>query len=129
MALNPYNPTSNDSVKAWARIHGNGEQTHVHVLDVGDDYIVVAVDIDPRDYEPVASDLLAYDPTLEGAVERAQRWMESNPKGIAGGDGQANGSGGSKLMGALKKLNDYGNSLADQQQHQEHDDQEPQQQS
>lgn len=117
MAENPYSETTNDAVNSWARIHGNGEQTHVHIVTIADDYAAVALDVDPREYEPVAAELLAFDPTLEGAMERARRWMETHPKGVLGdAAGDGGGGMGSAVVEGLKKLNDYGNNLADQQQ-------------
>lgn len=111
----PYNDTDDDLVATYRRVHANGEQTHVAVLSAGsNDYVAVAYDIDPRDYVPVAAECVAFDPTLEGVCERARRWMQQHPKGVAGADesGEGGGSGG-RMLGAVmqmgKKLNDYGN--------------------
>lgn len=105
--------------RAWHRVHGNSEQTHVLVVDLGEHYAAVALDVDPREFDPVAADILAFDPTPEGAQTRAERWMETHPKGILGDGGDGGGGIGGKLVGGLRKLNDYGNDLAQQQQPQQ----------
>lgn len=91
-----------ETAESWTRIHGNGEQTRVAILDVGVGFVAVAVDIDPRTYQPVDAELVAYDPTLPGAEQRAERWLQSHAKGVSPGDG---GSGLlSAIWGGLKKL-------------------------
>lgn len=113
-----YSSTKEDIVKTYRRIHANGEQTHVAIITVGEDnYAAIAYDVDPRDYDPVAGEIIAFDPTLEGAVERADRWMDTHPKGILGGQ-EDDDSGGlwSAVMRGLKKLNDYGNDMIEEQQ-------------
>lgn len=116
MTVNPYSDASGTTKDAWARVHGNGEQTHVVLLSVGNDsHVAVAYDIDPRSFEPLAAEAIAYDPTIEGCRTRATRWMEEHPKGILG-DGSGGGSGVvSKMVDGVKKLNEYGNDLAEQQ--------------
>lgn len=117
----PYNDTDDDLVKTYRRVHANGEQTHVAILSAGSDYYVaVAYDIDPRDFIPVAAECVAFDPTLEGVCERAQRWMERHPKGVMG---ENESGGGSRFMSAIvkgaNKLNDYGNQQVQQMQEQQ----------
>lgn len=121
MAL-PYTDTDDDLVHTYRRVHANGEQTHVAVLTAGDSrYVAVAYDIDPAELVPVGAECVAFDPTLEGVVERARRWMEQHPKGVLG-DEQGGGRG-SKLVGAIvkgaNKLNDYGNQQMEQMQEQQ----------
>jgi len=87
---------------AYQRVHANGEQTHVHITTAGDRYAVVAVDLDPRDYDAPAAEPIAYSPTLGAAREQARTWMEQHPKGVlqdAGGT-----SWTAKLWSALQKL-------------------------
>jgi len=114
----PYTDSDEDVVKTYRRVHANGEQTHVALLSAGsDDYVAVAYDIDPREYRPVAAECVAFDPTLEGVCERARRWMQRHPKGVAeASDGGSDGGG--RVMGAVmkmgKKLNDYGNQQIEQ---------------
>lgn len=109
-----YQYSDEDHVKSWKRIHGNGEETHVHIVSCGERYVVLAGDVDPREFAAVGSGAIAYSPTLEAAQERAEAWMEQHPKGILG-ESESSGGVGSKLIGALRKLNDYGNSLQEQQ--------------
>jgi len=110
-----YTESPEDIVKTWFRSHQNSEQTRVSILSAGDDaYVAVAYDVDLGDYSPVAAELIAFDPTLEGAHQRATRWMERNPKGVAYQDGDESGDGGGgKVVSVLKRLaknvNDYGN--------------------
>lgn len=112
-----YGDTKEDIVKTYRRIHANGEQTHVAIISVGeDDYAAISYDVDPRDYDPVAGKLIAFDPTLEGAVERADRWMETHPKGILGTQDEDGDGLWDSVMRALKKLNDYGNDMIEEQQ-------------
>lgn len=106
MSEHAYQDYEHGYAHSWKRIHGNAEETHVFIMEQTDDYLVLAMDIDPRDWEPVAAEAVAYEPTLEGAVKRSESWMRENPKGIAGGED------GSRIMGALKKIaektDDYG---------------------
>lgn len=101
-----YTESDETIVHSYRRIHANGEQTHVHILSTGDRYTVVAADVDPREFVPVAGETIGYEPTVESAQERAQAWMEANSKGIAESDGKGN-----VIVRLLKKLNDYGNDL------------------
>lgn len=105
-----YQDATEKVAQSWKRIHANGEETHVHILTAGERHAAIAVDINPIDFEIVDSAVISYSPTKEGATEQAYAWMEQHPKGVAGG-----GGGGSRLMGLLKKINDYGENLADQQ--------------
>lgn len=85
---------------AWQRVHANGEQTRVVILPWGDAFAVIAADIDPADFEGLAAEVVAVDPTAAGAEERARRWLTANPKGVApGGDGFA-----SRLWNGIKRL-------------------------
>lgn len=86
----------------WRRIHANGEETHVRLLDCGDRCVVVAFDVDPREFAAVASECIAYSPTRDAAKERAVAWMEQNPRGVAGDGG--GGGFASKMVSGLKKL-------------------------
>lgn len=98
---------------SFVRTHANGEQTYVAILGAGEDrYVAVAYDVDPGELQPTDADCVAYGPTLNGVAERARRWMESNPKGVLG---TADGSNGivARLVGALRRLNDYGNDQLD----------------
>lgn len=113
-----YTDTAEDIVHSYRRVHANSEQTHVVVLSAGNDrYAVVAYDLDPVDLQPVAAEAVAFDPTLDGAVERARRWMEAHPRGVAGGGAGAE-SWGQKLKRALlmagQKLDEYGNRQMEQ---------------
>lgn len=112
----PYNDTDDDLVRTHGRVHGNGEQTHVAMLSCGDRaYVAVAYDVRPQDYTPIAADIVAYDPTIEGVRAKAEKWMERNPKGIAPGDDGGGGRGWMRaIVAGAKRLNDYGNSLAEQ---------------
>lgn len=115
-----YDQTSDDVVATHRRVHANGEQTHVAILSVSErDYAAVAFDLNPADFEPVAAACVGYDPTLEGITERAERWMDTHPRGVLGGEGEDSG-GGSKVLAYLKrvamKLNEYGNQQIEQQQ-------------
>lgn len=90
--------------RSWRRVHANSEQTYVYVVSTGDaGYAAIAADVDPREYKPVEAEIIAYDPTLEGAIERAERWMEQNRKGVA------SSSSGGVLRKLYEKLNDFGN--------------------
>lgn len=118
-----YHQTSEDVVRTYRRIHGNGEQTHVVIMSVGDrDYAAVAYDIDPSEFSEGHAETIAYDPTIEGVVERAERWMERNPKGVLQSmGGGEDDSGGGKTWERVKamagKLNEYGNEQRKQMQH------------
>lgn len=114
MALNPYNDMDATVADAYARIHGNGEQTHVAIVSAGDGYVAVAYDIDPREFEPVEAEIIAYDPTISGCQTRAERWMEQHPKGILGEEG--GGGIWASIADGLKRLNDYGDDLVEEQQ-------------
>lgn len=109
-----YQDTSESIATSFRRIHANGEETHVHIVSAGERYVVIAADVDPREFEAVAGECIAYAPTLEVAHERATAWMEQRSKGVLGE--ADSGGGSSKIMDMIRKLNDYGNSLADQQQ-------------
>lgn len=100
----------------YRRIHANSEETHVVVIERGDDYTAIAIDIDPREYSAVASEVISFDPTLESAVQRAGRWMQQHPKGIAGGESDGGGGAWQAIMGMLRKLNEYGNQQTEQMQ-------------
>lgn len=123
--MHAYEDTDDVIAHTFGRVHGNGEQTHVAIISSGEDsYVAVAYDIDPREFEPVAAECVAYDPTLEGVIKRAKRWMEQNPKGVAyqDGDGEASNSE-NKILATLKrmavKLNEYGNQQTEQMQKQQ----------
>jgi hypothetical protein len=120
MTMHKYHDTHDEVVKTYGRAHDTSEQTHVVVLSCGEDhYAAVAYDVDPGDFEPVAAECIAYDPTLEGACQRAERWMETNSKGVLGGQpqGSEGGKQGSKVVDILKRIvrgiNDYGNQQVD----------------
>lgn len=120
-----YTETNEDVVKTYRRVHNNGEQTHVIVQSLGQrDYVGVAVDVNPGDFEGQAAEVIAYDPTLEGVHERTQRWMDTHGKGVLGGQpqGSEGGKQGSKVVEILKRMakgiNDYGNQQVDQMQNQ-----------
>lgn len=118
----PYTETDETVHDTYRRVHANGEQTHVVILSAGSNYhVAVAYDIDPAEVEPVGGECIAYDPTLEGARERARRWMERNPKGVLG-ESESGGSG-KRIVGAIvkgaNKLNDYGNQHVEQMQDQQ----------
>jgi len=91
-----YQDSRQDIIDSHKRIHSNGEETHIHVLSAGERYAVVAFDVDPREYDAVDAECVAYTPTVEAAQERAQAWMEQHPKGVAGGSGTI-----SKLIGMI----------------------------
>jgi hypothetical protein len=115
-----YTETTEDVLKTYRRIHGNSDQTHVAILSLGErDYVSVAVDVNPGDFEGQAAEVVAYDPTIEGVHERTQRWMDGHPKGVLGGQpqGSEGGKQGSKVLDILKRIvrgiNDYGNQQVD----------------
>lgn len=120
-----YDDADDDGVRAYRRIHANGEQTRVMIIKVADrDYAAVAYDVDPSEFTPLQAETIAYDPTLEGATERAERWMQQHPKGVAqslsNGDGGESGSSTlSKITAMAGKLNDYGNDLRENAQQQQ----------
>lgn len=116
--MNPYDDTDDEIVRTHGRVHANGEQTHVAIMSCGErHYVAVAYDIRPADFTPIAAQAVAYDPTIEGATQRAENWMENNPKGVAPGEDSDDSSGVLRtLKGAGQKLNDYGNTLAEKQQ-------------
>lgn len=115
-----YTETNEGVLKTCRRIHANGEQTHVAILSVGDrDYVAVAYDIRPSDFTPIAAEAIGYDPTIEGVVERVERWLDEHPKGVAYEGSEAGGSGGGRdwkktIMTILKRLNEYGNRQREQ---------------
>lgn len=115
---NPYNPTDEEVARSYRRIHANSEQTHIAILSAGDSaYVAVAYDVDPVEFRPVAAECIAYDPTIDGVAQKADRWMETHPRGVADDDDTG---GASRLWGILQKLNDYGTRLVENQpQHQE----------
>lgn len=92
---------SETDTEGWQRVHANGERTNVYVLPMGERYVAVAVDVNPMEYEGVASEILGYAPTETDAEQRAKNWMENNPKGVA-----AKGGSGTfgKLLTGLQKL-------------------------
>jgi len=99
-----YNDTHEDIAKSYRRIHGNGEETHVHILTCGEDrYVVLAADVDPREYQGGGAACLGYEPSIDAAHERAQAWMEQHPKGVAPGDDDGPGLA-ARIWGALQKL-------------------------
>jgi hypothetical protein len=106
-----YDDTREKAEATYRRIHANGEQTFVHIISCGERYIVIAADVDPRNYEGVEGELIDYASTKRGAKDKARAWMEQHPKGIVGDSGGGSG----RIMGFFKKLNDYGNSMAEQQ--------------
>lgn len=121
---NPYQHTTADCARAFRRIHGNGEQTHVLVVGIdADRYVALAVDVDPVEFQPGAAEPIAYDPTPDGAAEKARRWMETHPKGVLGEDADEGGSLGSKIarfiVEGARKLDDYGDRQVEQMQDQQ----------
>lgn len=116
-----YNETDDDVVRTWRRVHANGEQTHVAILSVSKrDYAAVAYDLAPGDFEAIDAAAIGYDPTIEGVIERAERWLDAHPKGVAY-EGDSGGDDGGRdwgklFMNMLKKLNEYGNQQRDQMQ-------------
>ena len=93
-----------ETVSSYRRVHANSEQTHVVIAAISDQsYVAFAYDIDPRDYDAVAGELIGYEPTLDGAQTRAQQWMHQHPRGI-GADEDGGGGIGAKLFGFLKQL-------------------------
>jgi hypothetical protein len=106
MPEHAYNDTTNDIAKSWCRVHANGEQTHVYLLSCDDsDYTAVAVDVDPREYDAVAAEVIEYTSALEAACASAQAWMAQHPKGIVGaGDGDDGDGLASKVWRGLQKL-------------------------
>lgn len=101
-------------VGTYRRVHANGEQTYVYIVSAGESaYVGVVADVDPREYEGVSGEVVAYDPTLEGVQARVERWLQSNPKGLAGSSGGASGLLG-RLLGVLRRVDDYGSGLAQQ---------------
>jgi hypothetical protein len=123
--MHKYQDTNDDVVHTYGRAHDNGEQTHLAILSLGDrDYVAVAFDVDPANYDGQAAEVVAYDPTIEGVHERTERWMQANGKGVLGGQpqGSEGGDGGSRVVEMLKRIvrgvNDYGNQQVDQMQNQ-----------
>jgi len=85
---------------AWRRVHANGERTDVCIIPVGDNYVALAVDTDPVDFEAGESVAIGLSRSRGDAEAHATRWMEQHPKGIeSGGDGL-----GSKLAGMVGSL-------------------------
>lgn len=79
-----FEPVDGTCIAARTREHRNDEETHVVVVGLGGDrFLAVAVDVD-EDCEPVASHLITSAFTSDEAVERADAWVEKNPKGIKG---------------------------------------------
>jgi hypothetical protein len=72
-----------DVLAAWSRTHKNDDETHVHVVDVGETYLATAVDLDGEG-NVLASETVSTSVTPDEAVERARRWCEKNPKGVKG---------------------------------------------
>lgn len=114
-----YDEADDDVVRAYRRVHANGEQTRVIIVKVADrDYAAIAYDLRPSDFTPMAAVPIAYDPTVEGVEERAERWMQEHPKGAMQAlDAEEDSGSGtlSKLKGMAGKLNEYGNDLREQQ--------------
>ena len=98
---------SNAGPVAWERVHANGERTQVYVLPAGERYVAVAVDVDPVEFTPGDADTIGFSPTESDARAHATRWMEQNPRGVAG-DGKESGVVGSLLTG-LQKLDQSAN--------------------
>jgi hypothetical protein len=88
-----YESLPEDIAKSYRRIHANGEETRVHILSCGEDrYVTVAVDVDPKEFQPGAAATIAYSPSIDAAHERAQAWMEAHPRGVdPGGNGDSPG--------------------------------------
>jgi hypothetical protein len=72
-----------DVVASWSRTHQNDEETHVAVLDLGESFLVLAVDLGVEG-DVIASEVAATSLTEQEAEQRAQRWLDENPKGIKG---------------------------------------------
>jgi len=99
-----YNDNPEDIAKSYRRIHANGEETHVHILSCGEDrYVVVAADVDPREFAGGGAACLGYAPSIDAAHERAEVWMEQHPKGVAP-DGDDGPGLAARIWGALQKL-------------------------
>jgi light-regulated signal transduction histidine kinase (bacteriophytochrome) len=91
-------------IDSYRRVHGNGEETHILIVSCNERYVALAYDVDPRDFEPVASHLISYSPTQQAAEERVRVWMENNPKGVAYDQEDDSEGIGAKIWNALKKL-------------------------
>ena len=71
-------------VAAWERTHKNDERTHVAVVGVVGAYLVLAVDVDRFGREVIDEQLVDATLTADEAEQRAENWMEENPKGVKG---------------------------------------------
>lgn len=120
---NPYSQADFDATDAFYRVHNNGEQTHVVVLQAdADEYAAVAYDVDPTEGgDPVAAACVAYGADKKAVLADAREWMTAHPKGVlqATGDGEKSSGGEgwtAKIVRMLKGLDDYGNDLIKQDQ-------------
>ena len=84
----PYDAVDGELLEAWSTTHQTDEETHVAVVDVGETYFAIAVDVDVEG-EVIDAELIDSAFTDDEAVERARRWLENNPKGIKGDGGLA----------------------------------------
>jgi len=90
-------------VETYVRTHANGEQTYVYLVSCGDQYSAIAIDVAPREIQPIASYLIATKGTLKRTRREAEIWMEDNAKGIAPEDSDSGGFLG-RIVGALSAL-------------------------
>lgn len=91
MSSEPAFARSDATVAAsWRRAHQTDEETHVVVLDLAGELFVAAAMDFSAEGELSASEEIATTVTEAEAERRAERWLQDNPKGIAG-DGPLGG--------------------------------------
>jgi len=78
-----YDAVDGEVLEAWSKTHQNDEETHVVVVEVGQTYLALAMDVGV-DGDVIQSELIASSLTDSEAVERARRWLDQNKKGIKG---------------------------------------------
>lgn len=101
MTDHAYERSDHAAAKSWKRIHGNAEETHVVIVALNGDYMGVAMDVAPAEWELQAAELLCYEPTAGAAEQKTETWLHNNPKGVLGGGGS---DGESKAMEIGKKV-------------------------
>lgn len=83
--------TADDQIELYdLQRHRNGDETAVLLLSFGSGYQAIALDVDAGG-QLLEVERIGDSPDHEKAVGMVEYWLEQNPKGVLGVDGDAGG--------------------------------------